>query len=303
MNALLLIAAAACTAATTGAATPVPTITETTTVASAASESAASESAAASLSATNRPTDTTAPPAITPSPTSSAASATQTPTPRWSGLCAPLEGVALSEMGSPDLLKNPFEMPHPGQDDGHHGADFAYWSRGTRKEMLGLPVYSALSGRVAGVIQNRQPYGNAVIIETRLDALPSDWLSAIPVPTPAPTVQPAANLICPADPRTYDPQTGRSLYLLYAHLNKTPALTVGQVVTCGQPIGEVGTTGRSVNPHLHLETRAGPAGATFTVMAHYTNDVTEAEMRNYCTWRVSGLFQPFDPMKLLSLQQ
>ena len=72
-----------------------------------------------------------------------------------------------------------------------------------------------------------------------------------------------------------------------------------------QRIGEVGTTGRSVNPHLHLETRIGPAGASFTEMAHYDNGATENEMRNYCTWRVSGLYQLLNPLEViqaLSLQ-
>jgi murein DD-endopeptidase MepM/ murein hydrolase activator NlpD len=185
-------------------------------------------------------------------------------------------------------------------DDGHFGADFAYWSRGTHKQMLGLPVYSLLQGRVAGVIQNRMPYGNAVIIETQLSAVPASWQTTIP--TPAPTVQPASNLFCPADPTTYPPGTARSLYLLYAHLDKSPLVTRGQQVVCGQPIGEVGTTGRSVNPHLHLETRVGPAGVTFTEMAHYDNAATESEMGVYCTWRVRGLFQAFDPLEILSLQ-
>ncbi|RPJ47754.1 MAG: M23 family metallopeptidase, partial [Chloroflexi bacterium] len=85
-------------------------------------------------------------------------------------------------------------------------------------------------------------------------------------------------------------------------LNSPPTVALGQSVTCGQAIGEVGTTGRSVNYHLHLETRVGPAGVTFPEMAHYDNAATDTEMGTYCTWRVSGLFQAFDPLKVLSLQ-
>ncbi len=216
-------------------------------------------------------------------------------------LCSPLEGIRLDEMGGPDLLKNPFQAPRPGMDDGHHGADFAYWSRGDHKEMLGLPVYSVLNGRVAGVIQNRSPYGNAILIETSLDEFPSKLQNPLAAPTPAPTIQPAPSLYCPADPVDYASRR-RSLYLLYAHLNQTPTLSIGQNVTCGQQVGEVGTTGKSVNPHLHLETRVGPSGATFPQMAHYDTSASDAEMATYCTWRVSGLFQMFDPMQLLSLQ-
>lgn len=241
-----------------------------------------------------------------PSPSSSPSPmptvfASPTPTVVPVQLCAPLDGIALSDMGLPDLLKNPFDAPRPGMDDGHYGADFAYWSRGEHTSMLGLPVYAALSGRVAAVILNRQPYGNAVIIETPLEGLPSAWLGSLQAPTLAPTVQPAASLSCPPDMRSYD-HPGRSLYLLYAHFDQTPPVEPGQPVACGQVIGGVGTTGRSVNPHLHLETRVGPSGVTINELAHYDNSTTDDERRSYCTWRVSGLFQAFDPMRLLALQ-
>ena len=222
----------------------------------------------------------------------------ETATPALS-LCSPLEGITLAELGQPDLLKNPYQTPHPGMDDGHHGDDFAFWSRGSYKTMLGLPVHAVLAGQVAAVIANREPYGNAVMIETPLQALPQAWLEALPIPSPAPTIQPAPNLLCPADPVNYQTRPGRSLYLLYAHLEQTPNLATGDAVACGQTIGEVGTTGKSVNPHLHLETRVGPSGATFKSMSHYDTSSSETEMAAYCTWRVSGLFQMFDPMQLL----
>lgn len=262
-----------------------------------------------------RPSETVAPlqmtstatPAGTATPTATADAAANaatapvvpTATPAFA-FCSPLADVTLAEITQPDLLKNPFQLPRPGMDDGHFGADFAYWSRGEHKQMLGLPVLSALNGRVAGLIQNRMPYGNAVIIETPLQAVPAGWLAA--VPTPAPTVPPAPNLVCPPDPSRYPTSSARSLYLLYAHLDKAPLVSLEQAVTCGQPIGEVGTTGRSVNPHLHLETRVGPTGVTFAEMAHYDNAATADEMGAYCTWRVSGLFQAFDPVNILSLQ-
>jgi murein DD-endopeptidase MepM/ murein hydrolase activator NlpD len=213
-------------------------------------------------------------------------------------ICSPLEGISLAELGQPDLLKNPFEQPRPGMDDGHHGADFAYWSRGERSTMQGLPVYSVLSGRVAGVLENRLPYGNTVIIETPLDSLPDDWLAALDIPAPQPTVPAAPNLICPPDQVDYGQPDRRSLYLLYAHLDSHSALVAGQSVACGGLVGEVGTTGKSVNYHLHLETRVGPAGAVFPALAHYEASASEAEMSAYCTWRVSGLFAMFDPMQL-----
>lgn len=223
------------------------------------------------------------------------------PTTAAQQVCSPLEGITLAELAQPDLLKNPFQPPRPGMDDGHHGADFAYWSRGERTTMLGHPVQSVLPGRVAGIIHDREPYGYAVIIETPLEGPLLNGMDAV-LPTPAPTVQPAASLFCPAGTQAYAGD-GRSLYLLYAHLNREPLVSTGDQVFCGQVIGEVGTTGKSVNAHLHLETRVGPAGATFPAMAHYENDATNAEMSAYCTWRVSGLFQMFDPLALLEAEQ
>lgn len=235
--------------------------------------------------------------AVEPSATATAGDAVPAPV---TAVCSPLEDVTLAELAEPDLLKNPFEAPRPGMDDGHFGADFAYWSRGAHKQMLGLPVRSVLHGRVAGVIHNRMPYGNAVIIETSLSELPDIWQPVLP--TPAPTVQPLPNLYCPPDSASYASDAGQSLYLLYAHLDQDPLVSLQQEVTCGQVIGAVGTTGRSVNAHLHLETRTGPANVTFADMAHYDNAATESEMAVYCTWRVSGLFQAFDPLDVLSLQ-
>ena len=186
-------------------------------------------------------------------------------------------------------------------DDGHHGIDLAYWSRGDRKTMVGLPIKSVLPGQVAAVVHNRQPYGNMVIIETPLDALPAAWLQSMAIPEVQRTVTPSTSLRCPPSQITYA-STSRSLYLLYAHMNQSPSVTIDQQVACGEVVGEVGTTGKSVNPHLHLETRVGPSGATFPVMAHYDNAATDSEMATYCTWRVSGLFQAFDPLMVLALQ-
>ena len=246
------------------------------------------------------PTETVLRPTITPTDLATATaaplpSATAEPAPFT--VCSPLEGIALGELGQPDLLKNPFDMPRPGMDDGHHGADFAYWTRGERTTMQGLPVYAVLPGRIAGVIQDRPPYGNAIIVETALRDLPEEFLQPLEIPAPQPTVQ-APVLTCPQDMQDYDGSGERSLYLLYAHLDQTPVLNVGDAVACGGRLGEVGTTGKSVNYHLHLEARVGPAGSVFESMTHDNNAATLEEMAVYCTWRVSGLFQLLDPMTL-----
>jgi len=242
----------------------------------------------------------------TPSPTATPAvlpTYTASPT-DVAAVCSPLEGITLEELSSPDLFKNAFQRPRPGWDDGHHGVDFAYWSRGERASMVGLPVQSVLAGRVAAILPDRQPYGNAAIIESPLDALPPAWhafLSTTLGSEGQPTVV-SPSLVCPPASTRFGNASGRSLYLLYAHLNEPAPLQLHQPVACGQVIGAVGTTGNSVNAHLHLETRWGPSEAVFRAMAHYQNDASNEEMDSYCAWRVSGLFTLVDPMSLLALQ-
>jgi murein DD-endopeptidase MepM/ murein hydrolase activator NlpD len=233
----------------------------------------------------------------TPTFTPLSPTATFTATPQVE-VCSPLQGVSLGEL--PQIVTNAFDPPRPGLDDGHHGVDLAFYRFGDRVGMLGVPVLSVLPGRVAAAVKDRPPYGNMIIIETPLESVPATWEAALQLPTLAPTVTPP-NLTCPVQPDFANLDVNRrSLYLLYAHMNKPSPLKPGQPVACGNPLGEVGTTGNSVNPHLHLEVRIGPAGARFDGMAHYIGNATTQEMLNYCAWRVSGLFQMTDPMKLLS---
>lgn len=256
-------------------------------------------------SAVPSPVQNTSTVTVMPSPTP-ATSVTPSPTAvPPTGLCSPLQGEQLTDLSKPDLLKNTFQAPRPGRDDGHHGIDLAYWTGPDGKAMLGLPVHSVLDGQVAAVLPNHIPYGNAVIIETPLKRLPSTWLDklreVIAGYHPPASLNPAVGLVCPE--YNFQPPSGeKSLYLLYAHLQQPAQLKVGQTLTCADSIGLVGTSGNSVNPHLHLETRIGPSGMTFASMDHYNTAATEDDRRAYCLWRVSGAFQPFDPLLLLSIQ-
>jgi murein DD-endopeptidase MepM/ murein hydrolase activator NlpD len=227
-------------------------------------------------------------------------SPTDTPAPK-AQLCSPLDGLTLAQL--PQILVQPFIKPSPGKDDGHTGVDFSYWTRGKRTSMVDLPVYSALPGKVAAVLPNRLPYGNAIIIETPLDRLPSGWLDTLQVPAQVPTVAPAPVMMCtlPAQPANWEVNK-RSLYILYAHFYQAPIAKAGDNLKCGQQIGGVGTTGMSSNDHLHFEVRVGPSGASFGTMAYYDTTESPAEISTYCEWRISQVFELIDPMKLLTLQ-
>jgi murein DD-endopeptidase MepM/ murein hydrolase activator NlpD len=160
------------------------------------------------------------------------------------------------------------------KDDAHHGVDLGYYTR-NGKLFTGSPVLAALDGRIAAVIHNRPPYGNMVMVETPFESIPL-WL--------------VASQKIPA---------GDSLYTLYAHLQALQALETGQPVTCGQQLAETGLTGFTGGPHLHFETRWGPAHAVFATMAYYRADATAEELANYVKWRMSGTFHLFNPLELL----
>jgi murein DD-endopeptidase MepM/ murein hydrolase activator NlpD len=245
------------------------------------------------------PTPSSAPDTITPTPT--LVLQTVTPTAyKISLISSPLQGINRDELGS--LITNPFEQPLPGSDGGHHGVDFAFYHFKEMDGIEGLPVLSILDGYVSSVLPDRYPYGNAIIIETPLNWMPEAWQKVLGAPVLTATPGTHISMTCPDN--LMDPAwSGRaqSAYILYAHLQHPPTLTTGDQVTSGQAIALVGTTGGSVNPHLHVELRVGPSGVLFSSMSHYRGDTTEEERRNYCVWRVSGIFPLINPLILLTL--
>lgn len=241
-------------------------------------------------------TATASSPAASPSPTPSP-SPTATPQPQTL-ICSPLEGYELAQLAT--QISNPYHPPPPGSDDPHYGVDLADFSLPERIARSGMAVQAVLSGRAAGVLVNRFPYGNTLIVETPLSDLDDQTVSRLNLPDPpAGTIQPLA-LTCPPSALAEDSRgRPRSLYLLYAHLRDAPDATLGSAVTCGQAIGAIGDSGNALAPHVHLEARIGPAGVDFPSMAHYDPSATNEEMAAYCLWRISGLFQSIDPMCLL----
>lgn len=221
--------------------------------------------------------------------------ATPTKTEQVFTICSPLEEETFETL--PLIIVNPLVIPAIGRDDGHHGVDFAYYRRVERESIQGIEVFAVLEGKTVQIMENNTPYGYAILIETPLSNLPGDLQKDL-----TPLYQPVPENIqyqgeCPQiDPPEV---TGElSLYHLYAHLEQKPSFVTGDPVPCGALLGTVGNTGRSSNPHLHLETRIGPSGASIGDMAFYETIYTEEQRADYCLWRMSGYFQLFDPFLL-----
>ncbi|MDF1520937.1 MAG: peptidoglycan DD-metalloendopeptidase family protein [Brevefilum sp.] len=252
------------------------------------------------VASTVLPPSPTLEPSASPSPTQTKSSTSQptqtmllpTSTIQAFQVCSPLEEETLDTLSS--ILVNPLVIPPFGRDDGHHGLDFSYYRRDARESIEGIGVFTILSGTTVLILPDEIPYGNTIVIETPLSELPESLQEKL---------QSFYQLIpediyyqgeCPEiSPPTF---TGRlSVYHLYAHLENPPSFQMGEVINCGVQLGTVGNTGRSSNPHLHLETRLGPSGADLGDMAFYETKYTEAQQANYCLWRMSGYFQLFDP--------
>jgi murein DD-endopeptidase MepM/ murein hydrolase activator NlpD len=164
-----------------------------------------------------------------------------------------------------------------GKDDRHQGVDFAYYNQGGRNSITGEIVQAILPGRVVVVVYDRLPYGNMVLVETQQADLPVESIAYLGM------------------------AVDESLYHLYAHFQDPPYPKIGDWVSCGEPLGQVGASGYNIPvAHLHLETRLGPADTPIGVMAYYDTQATASEMEAYRLWRTSGVFRHFDPMILLN---
>ena len=179
-----------------------------------------------------------------------------------------------------EIISSPYDPPDSLDDDArHHGVDFCYYQGAKREFIEGEEVQAIFSGLVVASIEDRNPYGNMVILETTFDQLPVDYALGLEM------------------------RPGESLYHLYAHLVMAPEVTLGEWVEGGQVLGQVGKTGYNLGvSHLHLETRIGSQGAVFENMAWFETDATQAEKDNYQLWRTSGTFRHFDPMTIFQIK-
>lgn len=231
-----------------------------------------------SATAKNTAINSATPTPVTPSPNPTL---TNTPRPSFTPtrepefrLCSPIAANTLEEL--PKIVSSPYKPPKERSDERHHGVDFSYHRWKNRGSILGVGVRAALAGRVAAALEETYPFGNLVMVETGAEALPPGLIEVLEIPP------------------------GESLYLLYAHLDQPPLVALGDEVPACQLLGAVGRSGNTQVAHLHFETRIGPPGATFLGMSRFVEGVTPMEVANYNLWRVSGTFEHFDPMLLLS---
>lgn len=242
----------------------------------------------------DKPSETLIPQINTPvTPTN-----TSVPVPQ---ICSPLGNIKLEDITS--MIYNPYYPPAAGSDDPHQGVDLSDVDLDTLIAKTGLGVDSIINGQVVMVMNDRFPYGNAVLIESTYDTLPPRWQEIISnEPVPA-NWGAAPALTCPSgwdrDPET---KSDPSIFVLYAHMENPPEVNQGQLLKCGEHIGSIGMSGNALSPHLHIEIRYGPLSGLIKSMAHYDVSASIDEMSNYCRWRVSGWYRLLDPISLL-LQQ
>jgi len=197
-----------------------------------------------------------------------------TPTGPAFRLCSPLGDTSLEELRL--IVSERYRPPPAGSEARHQGVDFAYFRKFNRAAIEGAGIQSILTGQVAAAVVDSFPYGNMLILETPAGSLPEEIAGRIHI------------------------EEGESLYVLYAHMERPPSLSLGDHVEACQPVGTVGKSGNAGGAHLHLETRLGPAGSRFSGMAYYKAWATDEQKANYLLWRTSGTFKHFDPMLLLT---
>lgn len=193
-------------------------------------------------------------------------------------MCSPLAGHSLEVL--PEIVSDPYLPPPGGREGRHMGVDFSYYQWQDRVTISGVEVQAIFAGKVAGALtENNIPYGYTVIIETDPRMLPDSLLQDLQY------------------------EADDVLYVLYAHMQDKPTVSIGQEVVCGQTLGLVGQTGGEGTPytipHLHVEMRLGPGGWQTDKMGFYDTRLSEAARETYLFWRTSGEFRHFDPMLLL----
>jgi len=187
----------------------------------------------------------------------------------------PFKGIPFDDLEA--IISQEYIQGIESRDIGHFAVDLgSYDYKG--QNMYDWPVQAVFSGKVSGIVDNRPPVGNALIIETSFSEIPDIIARMIGI------------------------KPDQSLYQLYGHNVQKSDLQIGDVVTSGDIIGHVGRS-QTVEAHLHYETRIGPPNVIFESFAYYTGDITPEEQTNYERFRMSGEFKSFNPMIIFNSTQ
>jgi len=258
----------------------------------------------------NTPTQTsalipTATQILTLTPT---ASPTPTTVPLVTEAYSPLQGIAVEDLYL--ITSQPYKFDYPfveasGSNYNHTGLDLAFFKFEKFSTVLGHPIQAVLPGTVVESLADRWPYGNMIMIETPFILLSPEYLARIPLLTPYTESEILARSTCQPDQRKISwSQTDSSIYIVYAHMQNPSPFSTGDIVSTGQVIGAVGSSGNALvgAEHLHLEVRIGPSDAKFGTISDYKPSSTQEERYNYCIWALSEVFQPIDPALLWKSQ-
>jgi murein DD-endopeptidase MepM/ murein hydrolase activator NlpD len=245
----------------------------------------------------------------TPLPPTETATPTAASVPLIDEVCSPLRGIALDDLwlitSNAYFFKYPFSEGSPNEKN-HPGIDLGFYTTANIPSYTGqelhtdddFPIQAILPGKIVETVNNRFPYGNMVLIETRVDALTPEFQNQLRLPEPYSREVLELRFPCDKDqPAISWSQDSKSIYVLYAHMKDPSTLQPGDQVQFGQVIGGIGATGNSSESieHLHLEIRIGPSDAEFGFIASYDAAATTEERYNYCIWALSQEFQSIDP--------
>ena len=205
--------------------------------------------------------------------------ASTTPTVLEQKMCSPLQVQPLEDLSQ--IITQTYLPPRQLEsgeysDEGHHGLDLGYYTR-EGALFTGTGVTAVFDGIVAGLVNDKPPYGNAIILESLPHQIPAELGVVFAV------------------------GEGESVYTLFAHLQEMQIQQLGEDISCGQQIAQTGLTGFTGGPHLHIEFRVGPSSTQFDSMGYYRADMLPVEMENYRLWRNSGTFRLVDPAVVFGL--
>jgi murein DD-endopeptidase MepM/ murein hydrolase activator NlpD len=154
---------------------------------------------------------------------------------------------------NPDLVHPPPDQEARVEREAQHLHQL--WEHPAPERLWTTPFIRPVPDEANSAFGTRSVYNG----EPRAPHTGADFLS----PTGRPVKAPNAGRIVLADPQYFSGNTviidhGLGLFSILAHLSQID-VKVGEIVTAGQIVGQVGATGRVTGPHLHWGVRLNNA--------------------------------------------